>query len=83
MAVIGRVISVAGQEYNHLIPFQGPKICAEAAATCAKETMAQWRAEQDRYEEWAQRPVHGKNTISDEVMEKIKPAKPTLKQPKA
>ncbi|KAH7157571.1 Alpha/beta hydrolase family-domain-containing protein [Dactylonectria estremocensis] len=65
-AKAGRVKRIVGDEYGHLIPMEGPKFCARAAAEWIEAELQRWWVEERKYEEWTRRPVVEKTTISEE-----------------
>jgi pimeloyl-ACP methyl ester carboxylesterase len=72
-AKMGRVKEVVGEDWGHLIPMEAPAFCAQAASEWAETTMEVWRDEERKYEEWTKRPMVEKSTLSQEVLDRIKP----------
>lgn len=72
-AAMGRVKSVVGEDWGHLIPMEAPAFCAQAAGEWAEDTMGWWREENAKYEEWTKKSMVEKSTLNRDVLDRIKP----------
>lgn len=67
-AAAGRVSSVVGEDWGHLIPLEAPEFVAKAAADSVAQTVKRWQAEEREYEAWTKKPFTERSQIRKETL---------------
>ncbi|KAJ6787907.1 hypothetical protein PWT90_01890 [Aphanocladium album] len=67
----GRVKSVVGEDWGHLIPLEAPGFVAAAAAESVADAVKRWQVEEREYEEWTKKPIAEKSQIRKETLDEM------------
>ncbi|KEY66843.1 hypothetical protein S7711_05197 [Stachybotrys chartarum IBT 7711] len=67
----GRVKSVVGENYGHLIPLEAPQLCARVSAEWIAAELKRWAAQEADYKRWTALPEIEKVTVSEEYKKRM------------
>ncbi|KAI1337002.1 prolyl aminopeptidase-like protein [Xylariaceae sp. FL0016] len=70
-AAAGRVAEIVMEGMGHLFPMEVPAQVAKHLGSWVGTEMVRWRQQEAEYVAWTRKPMHEKNTLSQEFVDKV------------